>query len=202
MNATVNVRVNPRLRELHQLAELDVPAVEAAVRAIDNVFRRQQREAFDTEGTSNTGKKWEPWSESYQKFRDRLHAQVKAIQKEERAAVLRRGNGPTRPVKKILQLTGDMMRAFSTKGGDHIADARKIGGKWTCRFGARSGYARYHEEGKPPLPVRSILARDNAQVTALFSAATKALVPFVMRKAKILERLSKFRAGYVSGRGA
>lgn len=195
MNATVNVRMNPRLRELHQLAELDVPAVEAATRKLDDVFRRQQREAFRTEGASNTGERWAPWKPRYGAWRRRLQGEVLAVQKREQAAGLRRGKkGPTRPVLKILQLTGDMMRAFTSKGGDHIADAVKIGGKWLVRLGARSAYARYHEEGTPNMAQRSILGRTDEQVRELYSAASEALRPHIQRRARILERLAKFRA--------
>lgn len=186
MDLVVRAVANPRIRTLADALKLSPQAARAATRAADKVFREQGKELFSTEGQSGPDGGWQELSPPYKRWKDRLFSEGEAFVKEQARArgrkLTRRGVAKALGAEnKILQLYGDLRRALTEDGDEHIAEAFQVGGRWVLRLGAQGkAYYKAHVEGNPPTPKRNPLARTADQRADIGAAVSEALAPFVV----------------------
>ena len=195
----MRVIVNPRMKSIAEVRELDQAAANSAKIAADRIFRQLARERFNSEGASG-GSRWAPLSDNYKRAKDRLFSG--AIAETQRVASARgrklSKKGISKAIgseNKIMQLTGDTKRSFSRSGGDHLAEAIRYGKAWRIQLGAVGPeYAVYHmPEWVRSHPGRGMKARDLLQHRAdqykeYFGAIRKVLIPHVMKRFETLTR--------------
>lgn len=196
----VHGTLNPRIVDLDKILDLDAPAIRDATVAADAMFRRHELESFNTEGASSGGS-WKPLSPRYRRWKDRLFAGATAQIREQARARGRRISVSSRrgSDNKILQLTGDLKRAFSQQGGgtglsgvpyQHIADHFRGVRGWIIRLGAQGdAYFKFvGDKGRDPIQ------HTDEQFRAYSVAVSKALVPHVLRRFKALQVARRLRA--------
>lgn len=185
--------LNPRLRDLDSLFTLDQAAVNDVLQGVDQDFRTHERQLFDSEGVSS-GEPWKPLSEAYKKRKDRLFAQANALIRGQARARGRKLSGSAlRSARgsdnKILQLGGDMKRAFATKSALHVAEAYRGSRGWVLRLGAAGPpYAAYHATGGGRLPQRNPIAHSEEQWRAYLATVQRSMIPHVLRRFRVLQR--------------
>ncbi len=187
-----NARV---IRSLEKLLRPDARVAKAVARAMDPELRAAISRQFDTEGAEGSTP-WVPLSPAYKARKDRLFGKAITFNRDLARA---RGRRLTRAglakalgaENKILQLTGDMRRAFTRKDDPaHIAQGTVDGTRIAMLFGAQGPvYWGYHQDGARPLPRRPILAFSQAAAMRAREAAMKAMLPFVLQRTKALARL-------------
>jgi len=181
-----SVVVNKSLKTLHEALNLTPDAVKDATVVADVVYRRQEKELFETEGASG-GTPWVKLSDAYQKRKDRLFAQATANVKEIARARGKKISGFALHIvlgaeNKKLQLTGDMKRAFAEQGGGHVAEGFILPTGARIQLGAlgRPDFA-LHAKGKGNLPKRDPQQRTTVGDEALVAGVRRALIPHVVR---------------------
>lgn len=195
------VIVNRNLKSLHEALQLTPAAMQDCTDTCDYIYRGQEDELFRTEGRSG-GAAWQALSEPYKKRKDRLFSGARSYVSGIAKA---RGRGLTGAAlnvvlgaeNKILQLTGDMKRAFSNLGGRHVAHYFILPGNARVQLGAQ-GPEHYalHAEGDGKLPKRDPQQRTSTQDEALRGGVKRALAPHVARALRVaLQAGTPFRAG-------
>lgn len=154
------VRLNPRIRDIPSTLK---PTLTEAIRigkAVDAVFMKEMDKAFKSEGSS-TGAKWHPLSPTYAKWKMKLFAgaQRQTIDTARTRGHAVPGGRAARAkwvTKKlgsagtILQLTGDMMRAFTKPDPPHVMNAVVAPSGILIQVGARGPeYWGWHQDGGP-----------------------------------------------------
>jgi len=196
------VVVNRSLKTLHEALSLNSAAVQDAVVTADYVYRGLEGDLFATQGGSG-GPLWKALSPEYKKRKDRMFEgatrTVKGIAKARGnrlagfavAAVLGAEN-------KILQLKGDMKRAFANAGGEHAARGFILPQGARIQLGAQGPeYYRFHAEGVGKLPKRDQQQRKEDQDKAIVAGVRRALVPHIVRSIRVA-----LQAGAPRGSGA
>lgn len=157
------VWVNPRLKDLPKVLDMDKAAAEDAVTEFDKRFRRHEKSVFATEGAFG-GPKWEELSPAYKRWKERHF-----------------------PGRKILRLTGDMWRALATLGAGHIAETFRLPGRnWVLRVGGQEPKLVWHATGAGNLPERPPIQVKDQQAEQMLVAVNRSLIPHVLRRLRII----------------
>lgn len=191
MPVIANQRV---IRDIPNLLRPSGAAARAVARSMDTVFRLNMRRQFDSEG-AHGGDKWQPLSPEYKRRKDRLFSG--AVQFNRDLAKARGRKAPSvmamlGAVNKILQLTGDMRRAFTQADNpSHVAEGVVVGERNISVILGAQGRADwgYHQEGAGKLPRRPIISITGPQLRDLRAAANKAMIPYVLQKVRALARI-------------
>lgn len=194
MPYVVRVRRGVTPQVLANLVKPDAPVVKSVTDAVDPIFRRYVRRNFDTE--SSAGVPFKPLTQRYKKRKDALFSMATAINVEIARARGRRltSRGLAKALgaeNKILQLTGDMRRAFTRPGGPHIADGFIFGSKIRIRLGAWGPV--YFGVWADPVEMRDYMQPSKADEVDLREAALKAMVPHVVKRYKELAYITRRR---------
>jgi phage gpG-like protein len=151
-----------RIRGPEDLKRLSPEALAAALKAVDQAFRRMERALFASEGSSG-GSQWSALSPRYAKWKKRRY-----------------------PGRKILQLKGQLRRSLAELGGQHIARAHYDGTHGLLEVGTSVPYATYHHEGTGRMPKRDPIQMTAEQKAELKRVAIKAIMPELLRSARDL----------------
>lgn len=154
------VRINPRVREIPSMLKPTSGELNRIGKAVDAAFRKEVDQAFKSEGAS-TGPRWKPLSPQYERRKLKLFAgaQMQTISTA-------RSRGETVPTGRkqrsrwvtkklgsagtILQLTGDMMRAFTKSDPTHLVNSFNGPKGPTIQIGAIGpAYWGWHQDGGP-----------------------------------------------------
>lgn len=188
-----SVVVNRNIKTLHEALRLTAAAVKDAAVVADVVYRQQEKTLFSTQGGSG-GVPWKALSKEYKERKDRLFSRTTATIKGIAKA---RGNklagfalhAAVGSENKILQLTGDMKRAFSEAGGEHVAEGFILPQGARIQVGARGpSFYRMHATGDGKLPRRNQQQRTSTQDAQLVEGVRRALIPHVMRSLRVALR--------------
>ena len=134
----MTTRVNPRIRLLSDLFDLDAREMKVMTTEVDKQFRKNMKRLFATEGASG-GKRWKRLTPKYAK----------------RKRKKRRG-------RKILVYNRDMRDSITNAGHrDHVAEF-SLNPPYV-EVGTNSDIARYHAEGGGRLPVRNPIQQTDSQ---------------------------------------
>lgn len=192
MDFRARVIENPRLKDMSKLFELDQRAAQDAADRVNVRFRRHEKSLFASEGAKG-GEPWARLSPGYKARKDRLFAgAIAEVQRIARArtgrklrgAQLRKALGAS---NKILQLTGDMMRAFTTTGPDHISIAYRKLKNWVIQQGAQGPeWWGRHAEGSGGQKQRNPMQHTDDQWRLYLGDTGRGLIPHVMRGVRAL----------------
>jgi len=134
MEATFHAEVNPRIKKLTDLFDLNMQDMRSIKTMVDIEFVKKERKLFATEGASG-GAKWKPLSPAYAKRKKRK-----------------------KPGRKILAYEGDLRRGLTgRRHADHVARYSLTKTRAVVTVGTKNPIASYHAPGylhNPQLPVR------------------------------------------------
>jgi len=194
------VVVNSRLKTLHEALRLNIGAVKDAAVVADVVYREQEKSLFASEGASG-GSTWAPLSPAYKARKDRLFAGAEATVKGIAKARGRKLTGfavaaALGAENKILQLTGDMKRKFSTQTSGHIAEGFILPQGARIQMGAQGPeHFGLHARGAGSLPKRDPQQRTAEGDAALVAGVRRALIPHIVRTLRDALRTGAPRPG-------
>lgn len=175
MNVKARIEVNPRLRELPQVAKLDMGDMKRLADAIDSRFVTNERALFASEGASG-GERWAPLSPDYAEAKRRRF-----------------------PGRKILARTGRLRRSLTQKGDPEHVAVYRLAPRPVVEVGTEVEVGAYHAPGplhNPNLPVRDPLQHTPQQERDYFEVVRDYLVNVKLaRVVRVLAAWSRIRGG-------
>ncbi len=155
MRARYTSQVNPRIKTLPQMMQLDKRDMKTMTTAVDVLFVKNEARLFSTEGASGGGE-WPALSPNYAAAKARTH-----------------------PGRKIMQRTGRLRRSLTQRRNpQHVAQSA-LKPRATITVGTRDRTAAFHIRGarkNPRVPERDTLQHTREQLRSYQDKAADYIV--------------------------